>query len=325
MSSPMSKTTPCKLFIDNSKKIIPLYSGNGCVRLVDVSPSSTASSIRSDRTTADFAIAEMARISYGNPDASIKESADNKLINYLVENHHNTPMEGVVLKFFARCPAFVRDHLIRHRTMSFNVMSRRYTPAIGSIKKMGVEKGYYFPPIRIQDTVNKQGSIPIDEKHPQFDKIKTLYDKTIANCKENSNLIDQMTDLGMCREVSRVVDAFASMTEMYFSVNLHNLFHFLELRMDNHSQLETQELANAIYELIKPVVPVACEAFENHRLKSIKFSLDEQKLIPFYYQYIATPLPEISLKIWLSTRSISLNLSDNQLDKFISKMDKLGK
>ena len=79
-------------------------------------------------------------------------------------------------------------------------------------------------------------------------------------------------DYGVAKELARAVLPVCTMTEFYWKINLHNLFHFLRLRMDDHAQLEISNMAKTIYDAIKPIVPFSCEAFEDYRLNSITLS-----------------------------------------------------
>ena len=241
---------------------IKLYDNKGLVKLIDCMPRI----LPPGKSTGDYAIAAMARVSYGNLDLKSNED-DSKLISYLIENYHTSPLEGVEFKFLIKCPIYVARQLLRHRTAKVNEYSMRYSEAIDE---------FYFPAPRAQDKTNKQQSV--DAK---FDKeTESLY-KTA--CESSKNMIELYRDLikrGVAREVSRSILCTAEMTQMYWCMDLHNLFKFLRLRCDRaHAQKEIIDLADAIFALIQPIVPVACKAFEKYWLQSNSFTQEDLAVI----------------------------------------------
>lgn len=241
---------------------IKLYDGKGCCKLLDCMPRI----LETNKTTADYAIAAMARVSYGNLDLKTDQD-DAKLISYLIENYHTSPLEGVKFKFLIQCPIYVARQLIRHRTAQVNEYSMRYSEAIDE---------FYFPELRAQDKVNKQQSV--DTK---FDaETESLYKNACATSANMITLYRNLIKSGVAREVSRSILCTAEMTKMIWCMDLHNLFKFLKLRCDRaHAQKEIADLAHAILKLIQPIVPAACAAFEKYWINSLTFTQEEFAMI----------------------------------------------
>lgn len=239
-----------------------LYSGKGMVRLLDCMPRVLDKS----KNTADYCIASMARVSYGNLDLK-SDKDDAGLISYLVENYHTSPLEGVKFKFLIQCPIYVARQLLRHRTAQVNEYSMRYSEAIDD---------FHFPAPRAQDKLNKQLSV-----EAKFDQeTNEAYQES---CKRAKDLINSYRDLikrGIAREVARSILPTAEMTKMIWCMDAHNLFKFLKLRCDaTHAQKEIVDLANAILKLIRPIIPVTTAAFEKFWLQSVTITQEELAII----------------------------------------------
>ena len=214
----------------------------------------------------DADIVSAARVSYGNGTKSVRE--DRGLIRYLVRHKHTSPLEMCEVKLHLKLPIFVMRQLVRHRTSSLNEYSGRYSVLTDEMYIPNLEN------IQPQSTLNKQGRggemTPEDQAAAQ----KLLRDATIhshqmyqtllgeGGLTENFGFSDEFP--GMTRELARTVMPVAGYTELYWKQNLHNLFHMLKLREDSHAQWEIQEFARAIYKLIQPLFPAACEAYEDY-------------------------------------------------------------
>jgi len=212
----------------------------------------------------DKRIVQSARVSYGEGTKSFRE--DKGLINYLLRNDHTSPFEQVVLTFHLKMPIFVARQLVRHRTARMNEISGRYSV---------MKEDFYLPAdpdISFQSTDNKQGrsAEPVPEELRQEVKELLLTDQKRVYLNYRS-----LVDKGIAKELSRINLPLSLYTEMYWQMDLHNLFHFLRLRMHPHSQKEIQEYARAIFGLTKLVAPLACEAFENHIKDSVRLSRRE--------------------------------------------------
>lgn len=221
-----------------------------------------------DYMGSDQSIVQAARVSYGA--GTKKVSQDRGLIRYLMRHHHSTPFEMCEIKLHVRVPMDAWRQWIRHRTANVNEYSTRYSIAIDQAVKTD-EKEW-----RIQSTSNKQGS----------DGFLNLEDGKALTEEENklhNNLWDiynKRIERGVAREQARKDLPLSTYTEAYWKIDLHNLFHFLRLRMDKHAQLEIRNYAHTIgHEIVKRWVPLAWEAFEDYRMNSKAFSGPEMELL----------------------------------------------
>lgn len=216
---------------------------HGFVRLVDSMP----------REDLDSAIVQSARVSYG--DGTKTTRGDRGLIRYLLRHWHTTPFEMVEFKFHIKMPIYIARQHMRHRTASINELSARYSV---------VPKEYYEPEIlRGQSQVNHQGSEGV------VDVDTGLTDRVSDHLSDVFNTYEDMLEQGCCREQSRGILPQSTYTEFYWKINLHNLLHYLQLRMDSHAQKEIQEYANAIFKLVEPLVPNTMEAFKDFRVNGM--------------------------------------------------------
>ena len=207
----------------------------------------------------DQAIVNAARVSYAEGTKTVR--SNDGLIRYLMRHHHNTPFEMVEFKFHIKMPIFIARQHMRHRTASINEMSARYSV---------VPHDYYFSEdsFRPQSTINRQSSI--EDQHVIVDpnKVKNI-------CESAFQVYDELLDGGCCREMARAHLPQSAFTEFYWKINLHNLMHYLQLRMEAGAQKEIREYAFAIYELIKDIVPITMDAFYDFRLNSMQLSASE--------------------------------------------------
>lgn len=210
-----------------------------------------------DHMGSDLAIVRNARVSY---DAEWRtgedEGKDKKLINYLLKNRHTSPFEAVSFTFEVKAPIFVFRQWHRHRTWSFNEISARYTE---------LPEEFYVPEmnqITTQSASNKQ--MRTDEMNPNAFAIR----ETIAVTSEKAfEQYHKLIAYGCPRELARSVLPVGTYSHMFATVDLHNLFHFLKLRLHEHSQYEIRVYAEAMLKLIEPIVPVAVDAFREHVLQ----------------------------------------------------------
>ncbi len=230
---------------------------HGLVALIDVMPRLVPSG-----KTADSAIVQAARVSYGEGTKQITE--DRTLIRYLLRNQHTSPFEMVEFKFHHVMPIFVARQWIRHRTASLNEYSARYSI---------VKDRFYRPSsatLRKQSKLNNQGGAePLDEMTAL--EFSQYLDSTELHYKEYQHLLDK----GLSRELARIGLPQNLYTEWYWKIDLHNLLHFLRLRMDSHAQLEIREYAKIMFDMIKPIVPLTIEAFEDYQLGAVTLSKQE--------------------------------------------------
>lgn len=216
----------------------------------------------------DESIVQAARVSYGKGTKTVNE--DRGLIRYLMRHLHTTPFEMVELKFHVKLPIFVARQWIRHRTANVNEYSGRY-----SIMK----DEFYVPEIgaiHYQSHRNKQGRADLEV--PLELRRKVLEILTNAQ-KQTYEEYGQMLDSDIARELARINLPLSLYTEWYWKIDLHNLFHFLHLRIDPQAQYEIRVYAEAIAEITKKIVPLAWEAFDDYVLKAENFSRLEMNVL----------------------------------------------
>ncbi len=248
----------------------------------------------------DASIVQAARVSYGAGTKQVRQ--DRALIRYLMRHWHTSPFEMVEFKFHVKLPIFVARQWIRHRTANVNEYSGRYSI---------LREEFYVPEpeqVRFQSPTNKQGradqSLPAEE-------VAAILDEIVEQQKELYQSYQRLLEKGVARELARINLPVSLYTEWYWKIDLHNLFHFLQLRMDVHAQYEIRVYANAIAEIIKPIVPMAWEAFEDYRLNARSFSANELRLLS---QWLPDPdqLPE--------STTASFNLSKRELQELKEKI-----
>jgi thymidylate synthase (FAD) len=164
----------------------------------------------------------------------------------------------VEFKFHIKMPIYIARQHMRHRTASINELSARYSV---------VPKEYYAPDaFRGQSSVNHQGSegsVEIEED---------MRDHVLDQLEHGFGVYDKLLELGVCREQARGNLPQATYTEFYWKINLHNLMHYLQLRMDSHAQKEIRDYAEAIYALVEPLVPITMRAFKDFRVDAVYLS-----------------------------------------------------
>lgn len=227
----------------------------GFVRLVDVMGD-------------DSAIVQAARVSYGKGTVNVRR--DKGLINYLIKHQHNSPFEMVEFKFHCKMPIFVARQWVRHRTANINEISGRYSIMEDTVWKPSSND------LRMQSKINRQGSTPEAISEPANSEILSMFSS------DQEQLFGHYNDYlnrGVAREIARTNLPLSTYTEWYWKIDLHNLLHFLELRMEAHAQKEIRVYANAMAEFVKRQCPLTWEAFEEHTIKGIVFSGSEIEIV----------------------------------------------
>lgn len=198
----------------------------------------------------DLSVVRSARVSHNAEwRAGNDTGSDRRLINYLWKNRHSTPFESVTFTFEVKAPIFVFRQWHRHRTFSYNEVSARYTE---------LPEEVYMPDFRLQSTKNKQGSEgEVNDAYAAA--LKTAFADTY---KVAFSAYKMALAAGASREIARCVLPVATYSHMFCTVNLLNLLKFLTLRCDNHAQYEIRVYADAMRELIRPIVPACVEAWE---------------------------------------------------------------
>ena len=221
-----------------------------------------------DYMGSDGSIVQAARVSYGEGTKRVRE--DRGLIRYLMRHRHTTPFEMCVIKLHVRVPMDCWRQWIRHRTASVNEYSTRYSIAIDATQK--TEEHAW----RRQSKSNKQGGS--DYISPKVGKSLSEGERILqSTCRE---VYEERLSQGVAREQARKDLPLSTYTEAYWTIDLHNLFHFLELRTAGNAQLEIREYAITIAEEIVSIwCPLAWEAFAEYRSDSIELSCSEVNLI----------------------------------------------
>ncbi len=216
----------------------------------------------------DASVVQAARVSYG---AGTKQVSDDRgLIRYLMRHRHSTPFEMAEVKLLVRVPMDCWRQWIRHRTANVNEYSTRYSLAIDAAQQTEPD-GW-----RSQAATNRQGSgaaLPVElgeeltrSEREFHDAARRLYEERIAQ--------------GVAREQARKDLPLATYTEAYWKIDLHNLLHFLSLRMDEHAQWEIRQYATTIGEqIVRPLFPVVWEAFTDYRLGGLSLTRLEVEVL----------------------------------------------
>lgn len=221
-----------------------------------------------DYLGADESIVRAARVSYGKGTKRVYE--DRGLIRYLMRHRHTTPFEMCEIKFHVRVPMDCWRQWIRHRTANVNEYSTRYSEAIDSAHS--TEPGAW----RQQQGGNRQGSEGVLDAEVGARLTKREKD---LHVKAREVYEERLAD-GVAREQARKDLPLSTYTEAYWKIDLHNLFHFLSLRMDAHAQEEIRSYADVIgNEVVKRWCPVAWEAFVDYRLGAMFLTRLELGLI----------------------------------------------
>jgi thymidylate synthase (FAD) len=212
----------------------------------------------------DERVVQAARVSYGEGTRSYRENAG--LIDYLLRHRHTSPFEQVGLTFHVKLPIFVARQWIRHRTARVNEVSGRYSV---------MKNEFYLPgagDLALQSGDNKQGR--------REEALETALAEEIRGDLERSQReayrdYGALIDRGIARELARINLPLSLYTEWYWQIDLHNLFHFLELRLDRHAQREIRLYAQVILDIARKVAPRCCDSFERHILGAVNFSREE--------------------------------------------------
>lgn len=212
----------------------------------------------------DSAIVQAARVSYGK--GTKKITNDRGLIRYLLRHRHTTPFEMCEIKFHVKLPVFVARQWIRHRTANVNEYSARYSI---------LDREFYIPApeqLAAQSVANRQGRGDVLQGDEAARVLAMLRDDA-AQCYDHyEEMLNEDSDgnprdperPGLARELARMNLPLNIYTQWYWKVDLHNLLHFLSLRADPHAQYEIRVYADAMLDMVRRWLPIACEAFEDY-------------------------------------------------------------
>lgn len=216
----------------------------------------------------DERIVQAARVSYGAGTRTVRE--DRALIEYLLRNRHTSPFEQVIFTFHVKMPIFVARQWLRHRTARLNEISGRYS----------VMKDEFYVPepehVRLQSKTNRQGGSAEGVTDELRAGVASALERGQRQAYED---YERLLEADVARELARVNLPVALYTEMYWQIDLNNLFHFLRLRMDWHAQYEIRAYGDAMARAVRAVAPLAYEAFEEHLLHGHNLSRTELALV----------------------------------------------
>jgi len=224
---------------------MPLYGdGKGFVELVDAVGS-------------DLSVVNSARVSFGKHKTELDEK-DKKLIKYLIKHKHTSTLEHCFVTFRVKVPLFVRSQHHRHRTWSYNEISRRYTD---------FDIQFYEPlTFRTQHKSNRQASNVSDLVDPVLPQWETSAAVAMRHHHQASlQLFEELIEAGVCREQARGVLPQNMYTEYYASANLNNILKFIDLRTHEGAQWEIQEMAKGMLEIITKLYPETVGAYREIR------------------------------------------------------------
>lgn len=211
-----------------------------------------------DHMGSDISVVRAARVSYDAAwRAGEDQGSDNRLIRYLWKHHHTTPFEAVTFTFEVKAPIFVFRQWHRHRTWSYNELSARYRE---------LPEEFYVPKpetIGKQSKNNKQARDTDEELSAEEMAGRIAEAESVENhMRKAFSLYKSLLSAGWPRELARSVLPVATYSHMFATVDLLNLLKFFTLRCDAHAQYEIRVYADAMRDLIRPIVPVCIAAWE---------------------------------------------------------------
>lgn len=296
--------------------LIRMFSGKNTIRVLDHGFVELI-----DVMGDDLAIEEMARTSYQQGTRPVSDTR--ALIRYLVANRHTSPLEGCEIKIRVKLPIFVARQFVRHRTANINELSARFSI---------VRDEFYSPDLSqvcYQATDNKQGrsgALPAadaahwrDEYEAQCAAAFAQYALSVSDGEEEAQ-----GDPGVARETARMVLPLSTYTTWIWKCDLHNMLHFLSLRMDPHAQWEIRVYANWIAEIVRKWVPLAWEAFEDYRLHAITFSRMEVEVLRRIADILTSSRPGLFVRGReenLPSQLLNLGCTRREVAAFLKKLN----
>jgi thymidylate synthase (FAD) len=261
----------------------------------------------------DASIVQAARVSYGAGTKLVSE--DRNLIRYLLRHRHTTPFEMCELKLHVRVPMDCWRQWIRHRTASVNEYSTRYSVAVDACSATRPDEW------RSQSDVNKQGS---------GEAISAALGEELSKSEAELHAMSKALyahrlDCGVAREQARKDLPLSTYTEAYWKVDLHNLLHFLALRMDSHAQYEIREYAQMIgREIVSKWVPYSWEAFLEYRFNGLHLSDSETRVLALLGQGKPAEAKQLLYDMqWLKQAQTTVK-ETREATEFKEKLQKMG-
>ena len=202
-----------------------------------------------DHMGTDLSVVNAARVSYGKR-REAWDAKDEVLVRYLAEHEHTSPFRHAALQFHAKAPIFVFRQWMKHQVgCAWNEISGRYVEF--------AEDEFYVPAhFRRQAKVNKQGS----EGEIAADRREVAAATYLDSCRSAVASYRRLLETGVCREQARCVLPLALYSEVYWTVSLQAVAHFIRLRTESHAQWEIQQYAQAVRRLVEGYFPVGLKA-----------------------------------------------------------------
>lgn len=216
----------------------------------------------------DDDVERAARVSFGEGTRKVSETRG--LIRYLRRHKHTTPSEMVELKFHCAMPIFIARQWIRHRTANVNEYSGRYS--LMPMLFYTPEKEQFLP----QSKDNKQGRGGAGLGDDFYADTKSRWELGRERAEKNYVV---MTGADVAREIARIDLPLSTYTQWYWKIDLHNLMHFLGLRVESHAQWEIQQYGKIMAGMMKRVAPVSHEAWVDYDVCGARFSRAEMQVI----------------------------------------------
>lgn len=259
----------------------------------------------------DECIERAARVSYGSGTRATSETRT--LIRYLRRHLHTTPSEMLELKFHCAMPIFIARQWIRHRTASVNEMSGRY-----SLMPM-----LFYTPERAhcltQSTTNKQGR---SERALDDEQYLAAVERWESNRRDDQGNYEWLTSQDVARELARIDLPLSTYTQWYWKIDLHNLLHFLKLRVDPHAQYEFRVFGEIIAAMVRRVAPLSYEAWIDYDVGGEKFSYDEMQAIRSMLMVFAqVKTGDDTARAGAQIDEAHKNLSEREVIEFCKKLE----
>lgn len=268
-----------------------------------------------------------ARQSYQQGTRTVNETRG--LIRSLIRRSHTTPLEHVKFTFGLKVPLYIATQILRHRTAKFSEFS---TFSVESHRYSEVKDEFHFNTPgqwRLQNKKNKQGSDGLVTEHPESaSELKQLItpQKYLSKREEeivqwSKELYEELLEYGVAREQARKVLPYSAYTTFSWTIDLHNLFHFMSLRSKPEAQEEVQCYSNIIASIVKAICPLAFEAWVDYNFCKVEFSRHEFALLNKILTHLVQDNSVLEEKE-LAKQAEDLPLSKTELQEFAAKLTK---
>jgi thymidylate synthase (FAD) len=217
----------------------------------------------------DESVVRSARQSYGKDEGPLDLALIDRQIKDMLTQGHSSPFEQMVFQFHLKMPIFVQRQFIRHRTARVNEISGRYTKFD--------EDNFYIPGDRVFEDRKSYGNSELDNK--SYEKAKILKEDTMKSNASSYRTYANLIEDGVPFELARINLPLTLFTEFYWQIDLHNLLHFLKLRMDEHAQKEIRQYAIAIYLIVEEICPITIKYFTEYQLNAATFGQKEIEIL----------------------------------------------